>query len=158
MTASYDRILRVWDVETGKQIRTFSGHSQSTLAVAADHTGGLLASGWVICCIIADDRSKDKHLRLWDAVSGVCVKTMTALGEITSVEFDSDGKYLLAGCKDNTNRLWDLRMVSVTRVKCPAGVFYRGILFNACAPDAWLIFSNEIFIGILVIKIRQRIS
>jgi WD40 repeat protein len=34
-----------------------------------------------------------------------------SLGEITSVEFDHEGKYLLAGCKDNSNRLWDLRMV-----------------------------------------------
>jgi WD40 repeat protein len=56
--------------------------------------------------------SKDKHIRLWDAVGGVCVQTMTAhVGEVTSVEFDREGKYLLAGCKDNSNRLWDLRMV-----------------------------------------------
>lgn len=40
------------------------------------------------------------------------MQTMAAcLGEITSVEFDHEGKYLLAGCKDNSNRLWDLRMV-----------------------------------------------
>jgi hypothetical protein len=40
------------------------------------------------------------------------VQTMAAcLGEITSVDFDHEGKYLLAGCKDNSNRLWDLRMV-----------------------------------------------
>ncbi|WVQ71746.1 hypothetical protein IAR50_001287 [Cryptococcus sp. DSM 104548] len=99
-SASYDRILRSWDVETGKQLRTFSGHSTSTLAVAYDSTGNTMASG-----------SKDKHVRLWDAVGGVCINTMTeCLGEITSVEFDDEGKYLLAGCKDNSNRLWDLRM------------------------------------------------
>jgi len=44
-SAAYDRILRVWDVETSKQIRTFSGHTQSTLAVDYDDTGKLLASG-----------------------------------------------------------------------------------------------------------------
>jgi len=44
----------------------------------------------------------------------MCVKTMPgSLGEVTSVEFDGDGKYLLAACKDNSNRLWDLRMVSL---------------------------------------------
>jgi WD40 repeat protein len=36
------------------------------------------------------------------------------LGEVTSVEFDQYGRYLLAGCKDNSNRLWDLRMVSLS--------------------------------------------
>lgn len=41
---------------------------------------------------------------------------MTAhVGEVTSVEFDHEGKYLLAGCKDNSNRLWDLRMVGYTQ-------------------------------------------
>ena len=45
VSASYDRILRSWDVENGKQIRTFSGHSQSTLAVGYDPTGNVLASG-----------------------------------------------------------------------------------------------------------------
>jgi len=61
-------------------------------------------------------RSKDKHIRLWDAVGGVCAQTLTGcLGEITSVQFDQDGKYLLAGCKDNSNRLWDLRMVCLKR-------------------------------------------
>ncbi|WVR05318.1 hypothetical protein IAU60_002332 [Kwoniella sp. DSM 27419] len=100
ISASYDRILRSWDVETGKQVRTFSGHSQSTLAVAFNSTGNTLASG-----------SKDKHIRLWDAVGGVCINNITGcLGEITSVEFDQENRYLLAGCKDNSNRLWDLRM------------------------------------------------
>ncbi|EJT50688.1 WD-repeat protein [Trichosporon asahii var. asahii CBS 2479] len=100
VAACYDKILRSWDLETGKLIRTFSGHAQSTLAVAFDPTGKIIASG-----------SKDKHIRLWDAVGGVCVQTMTAhLGEVTSVQFDHEGKYLLAGCKDNSNRLWDLRM------------------------------------------------
>lgn len=43
----------------------------------------------------------------------MCAQTLSGcLGEITSVEFDNEGKYLLAGCKDNSNRLWDLRMVS----------------------------------------------
>ena len=47
-SAAYDRILRVWDVESAKQVRTFSGHTQSTLAVDYDNTGKLLASGYVL--------------------------------------------------------------------------------------------------------------
>lgn len=128
VSAHYDRILRVWDVATGKLLRTFSGHAQSTLSVAYDHTGNLLASG-----------SKDKHVRLWDLVGGTCVKSLSgSLGEITSVDFDSDGKYLLAGCKDNSNRLWDLRMVSCHR--------------------AWAEFRTASSTAIRVTKIRRKTS
>lgn len=42
----------------------------------------------------------------------MCAQNITdCLGEVTSVQFDREGKYLLAGCKDNSNRLFDLRMV-----------------------------------------------
>lgn len=85
-----------------KQIRTFSGHTQSALCVAYDGSSSrLIASG-----------SKDKSVKVWDASGGVCVMSLDgSLGEITSVEFDQSGRYLLAACKDNSNRLWDLRMV-----------------------------------------------
>ncbi|CAD6569238.1 MAG: hypothetical protein TREMPRED_005131 [Tremellales sp. Tagirdzhanova-0007] len=100
VSASYDQIVRLWDVEKGKQIHTFSGHTQSTLAVAFDPTGKMIASG-----------SKDKHIRLWDAVGGMSIHTTPAsLGEVTSVEIDSEGRYLLAGFRDNSNGLLDLRM------------------------------------------------
>jgi WD40 repeat protein len=50
----------------------------------------------------------------------MCAQTLTdCLGEITSVEFDNDGKYLLAGCKDNSNRLFDLRMVCPPSLSAP---------------------------------------
>lgn len=45
VSASYDKIIRLWDIETCKQVRTFSGHSQSILAVAFDPTGNVIASG-----------------------------------------------------------------------------------------------------------------
>jgi COMPASS component SWD3 len=100
-TASYDRILRTYDIETTSLIRTFSGHSLAALCVAYDPVGTLIASG-----------AKDRQVRLWDAVGGVCINTMSGcLGEVTSVEFDAAGRYLLVGSKDNANRLWDLRMV-----------------------------------------------
>lgn len=45
VAACYDKILRMWDVEQGKLVRTFSGHAQSTLSVAFDPTGKVIASG-----------------------------------------------------------------------------------------------------------------
>jgi hypothetical protein len=39
------------------------------------------------------------------------------------VEFDREGKYLLAGCKDNSNRLFDLRMVSPISISYSSWTF-----------------------------------
>jgi WD40 repeat protein len=79
------------------------------------------------------DRGKDKQIRLWDAIGGMCVQTLAdCLGEITSVEFDREGKYLLAGCKDNSNRLFDLRMVRLL-VLLPLPLSFPPIsLFSHC--------------------------
>lgn len=80
---------------------------------------------------------KDKQIRLWDAVGGMCVQTLAdCLGEITSVEFDREGKYLLAGCKDNSNRLFDLRMVCCSTLPSSSllcsllALFYRSALIH----------------------------
>ena len=49
-------------------------------------------------------------MKLWDVLSGVCIKTYTQLlGEVTSLEMSDSGHYLLSGTKGNSNRLWDLR-------------------------------------------------
>jgi len=56
----------------------------------------------------------------------MCVQTLAdCLGEITSVEFDREGKYLLAGCKDNSNRLFDLRMVRFLSSFLPLSCLHR---------------------------------
>jgi WD40 repeat protein len=71
------------------------------------------------------NRGKDKQIRLWDAIGGMCVQTLAdCLGEITSVEFDREGKYLLAGCKDNSNRLFDLRMVRLDLLLSSFWIFH----------------------------------
>lgn len=58
---------------------------------------------------------------------------MTAhLGEVTSVEFDLEGRYLLAGCKDNSNLLYDLRMVSPSLLLASLS-----IPFPSCRGRGW---------------------
>ena len=62
---------------------------------------------------INNNRSKDNTIKFWDIVSGLCIRTISShLGEVTSVEMNSSGTYLLSSSKDNSNRLWDVRMVS----------------------------------------------
>jgi len=99
-TGGYDKIVRLFDVESGSVLKTFTGHSLSISSVLFNPLGNLIVSG-----------SKDSNVRFWDSVSGLCIRTLNAqLGEVTSV--DMNDVYLLTSSRDNAIRLWDVRMVS----------------------------------------------
>ena len=59
LTGSSDGKTRLWDMETGKVIRTFSGHSAYVTSVAFSPDGSKILTG-----------SYDKTARLWDVATG----------------------------------------------------------------------------------------
>ncbi len=60
--------------------------------------------------------SKDASIRFWDSLSGLSIASTNTLGEVTSLDIDSSGLYLVAATKGNLNRLWDLRMVVMSMI------------------------------------------
>ncbi|KAI9362948.1 WD40-repeat-containing domain protein [Zopfochytrium polystomum] len=101
VTGGYDKIVRLFDVERGVVLKTFTGHQLSVSKTIFSPLGNLIVSG-----------SKDNTIKFWDLVSGICVRTIAShLGEVTSVEMSPNGSRLLSSSKDNSNRLWDLRTV-----------------------------------------------
>jgi hypothetical protein len=76
--------VRLWDIGSGRALRTLEGHGVGILSVAFSPDGKRLASG-----------SVDRTARLWDIGSGRALRTLEGHGDwVQSVAFSSDGKSL----------------------------------------------------------------
>jgi WD40 repeat protein len=65
--------------------------------MAFSHDGTKIASG-----------SYDSTVRIWDAASGVSIRTLTKhSGSVLSVAFSPDGTKIASGSYDRTVRIWD---------------------------------------------------
>jgi len=97
-SASYDHTIKLWDVASGHELRTFAGHSDMVFFDSLSPDGRYLASA-----------SRDQSAKLWDARSGQEIYTFTGHQNwVHSVAFSPDGRYLATGSDDATIKLWDL--------------------------------------------------
>ena len=97
-SGSYDKTIRLWDLDSQKERAILTGHSLPVISVAFSPDGKTLASG-----------SADNTIRLW--YLGYQKETATLTGHslpVTSMAFSPDGKTLASGSWDNTTRQWDL--------------------------------------------------
>ncbi|CAN0553904.1 unnamed protein product, partial [Ectocarpus sp. 12 AP-2014] len=94
-----DEKVKIWDVATGKCLRTMASHSEPVTAAAFNADGTGVVSG-----------SADGLIRLWDSSTGACLKTIFAEGNpsVSFSTFSPNGKYVLAGTLDDSLRLWQI--------------------------------------------------
>ncbi len=114
-------IVQLWDVETGKEIRRFSGHTGTIydLAISSDGRRALTAS-------------RDMTARLWDIASGRELRVLEGhTGWVRSVAFSPDGRRAATGSgpRDHTMRLWDLETGRELKSFEQAGIV-RGLAFT----------------------------
>jgi WD40 repeat protein/serine/threonine protein kinase len=96
-SASYDRIVKIWDGATGREAVDLKGHRDLVNSVAFSPDGRRLASG-----------SADKTVKIWDTATW---EELTSLaghdGPVWSVAFSPDGRRLASGSADKTVKIWD---------------------------------------------------
>jgi WD40 repeat protein len=98
LTSSSDHTLRLWDADTGKELRVFKGHTNIVCGAVLSPDGKRVLSGGV-----------DGTVRLWDADTGKELRQMNGhTAPVWSVAFGPEGQAVSGGCGDGTMRLWDL--------------------------------------------------
>lgn len=92
-TGSYDSTIKIWDIETGKEIRTLRGHTSGIRCLQFDDTK--LISG-----------SIDMDIKVWNWRTGACVSTFHGHSNgIVGLHFD--GSVLASGSMDKTIKVWN---------------------------------------------------
>jgi WD40 repeat protein len=106
-SASDDKTIKLWNLDSGEEIHTLEGHGNWIWAIAFSPDTKILASG-----------SADKTIKLWNLKTGKLIRTLEGNTDgVTSVAFSPDGKTLASGTasKDMKIKLWNLETGKLSR-------------------------------------------
>ena len=103
---SLDKVVRVWDAQSGQVLERLEGHKDSVYSVAFMPDGKTLVSG-----------SLDKTLRMWQLATNMynndrgknpCKQVFTGHKDfVLSVATTPDGNWIVSGSKDRGVQFWD---------------------------------------------------
>ncbi len=119
--AGDDGTVRLWDPQTGAELRTLTGHQSGVLGVAFSADGGVLASA-----------GDDGTVRLWDPQTGAELRTLTGhQSGVLGVAFSAGGGVLASASDDGTVRLWDPQTGAELRTLTGHQSGVLGVAFSA---------------------------
>jgi len=124
-----DRVIRTWDMPTGRRLLEMKGHEGAVTSVAVTRDGRLIVSG-----------SDDKTVRVWDAATGDLTRLIPTEEPIRGLALTPDDKgAVLAG--DDTFSVVSFRLeMSVRRAGSSSGSHVRGDL--AVSGDGKLLIAG----------------
>lgn len=93
ITGSYDRTVRVWNLESGMEVRCLRGHTRAIRALQFDEAK--LITG-----------SLDHTIRIWNWRKGECIRTLEGHTDgVVCLHFDAN--ILASGSADSTVKVWN---------------------------------------------------
>ncbi len=96
-SASSDKTIRIWDLETGRMLRVLDHHRDNVTSLSFSPDGKSIASG-----------SLDKTVAISDVKTGRLIRSLAGhADEVNAVVFSPDGKSIASASRDETINLWD---------------------------------------------------
>jgi WD40 repeat protein len=98
VSASFDQTLKVWDLESGRELLTLQGHADSVSACAVTPDGRRVVSA-----------SFDQTAKVWDLESGRELLTLQGHADsVNACAVTPDGQRVVSASSDQTLKVWDL--------------------------------------------------
>lgn len=128
LSGNWDNTVRLWEVETGRQLRSLCGHTSEVLSVALSRDGKLAASG-----------GADKTIRLWDVHTGRELRTLYGHeDDVNSIAFSPGDDLIVSGGSDHHVKLWDVHTGKELRTFSGHELQVAGVAFS---PDGKSVIS-----------------
>lgn len=100
-----DKSIKLWDLDSMRELRTLSGHSGAVSSVSISPDGKLLASA-----------SIEDGVKIWDLSSGDQLDAPSgSIGPVERIALSPDGTLVAAGCSDKRIILWDVKSQRILR-------------------------------------------
>ncbi|MEK6322850.1 MAG: caspase family protein [Acidobacteriota bacterium] len=119
-SASSDKTIRLWEIETGLLLRVFDHHHDSVSSIAFSPDGKTIASGGL-----------DKLVVVCDIKTGRVIRTLSDHDdEVNAVAFSPDGKIIASGSRDETINIFDATTFEIISTVEGTGSDVRTIAFS----------------------------
>jgi WD40 repeat protein len=131
ISGGHDNLVKIWDVATGKIIKSFAGHDDWVYDVCLSKDEKYIYSG-----------SFDKTVKIWDVTSGKNIATLKDHTDgIVCLDLSKDGKYLASAGMDKNIVIWDIASKTIIqKIKAHSGAILD-LKFNQ---DATILYSCSI--------------
>lgn len=105
VSGSRDKSIKLWDLNTGREVRSFLGHQASITSLAFSSDGKSLISG-----------SNDASMRIWDVFTGQEILLLKPDDErVTDVAYDPMNRFFVTVGFGQKVRVWDSQTKKVMK-------------------------------------------